>query len=63
MGENQMYELNCAGVIPGCERVIRADSHAEVIRRAVMQARQLGVDTISPSMMDMFRQATTEHRN
>ena len=58
-----MFELNCAGVIPGCERVIRADSQAEVVRRAVMQARQLGVDRITPSMMDSFREATTEYRN
>ncbi|BDA85838.1 hypothetical protein Sa4125_33800 [Aureimonas sp. SA4125] len=58
-----MYEMNCAGVIPGCERVIRADSPAEVIRRAVMQARQLGVDRITPTMMDQFRQATTELPN
>jgi predicted small metal-binding protein len=58
-----MYELNCAGVIPGCERVIRADSPAEVIRRAVMQARQLGVDRITPSMMDRFRQGTQELAN
>lgn len=58
-----MYELNCNGVIPGCQRVIRADSPAEVVRRAVMQARQLGVERITPSMMDLFRQGTTEHRN
>ena len=58
-----MYELNCAGVIPGCERIIRADSPAEVIRRAVMQARQLGVDRITPSMMDSFREGTQELRN
>ena len=58
-----MYELNCAGVIPGCERIIRADSPAEVIRRAVMQARQLGVDRITPSMMDSFRQGTQELAN
>ncbi|SHI40761.1 DUF1059 domain-containing protein [Aureimonas altamirensis] len=50
-----MYELNCAGVIPGCNRVIRAESQAEVIRRAVVQAKQLGVDTITPIMMDAFR--------
>lgn len=50
-----MYELNCAGVIPGCNRVIRAESQAEVIRRAVVQAKQLGVDTITPTMMDAFR--------
>ena len=58
-----MYEMNCAGVIPGCERVIRAESPAEVIRRAVTQARQLGVEHITPTMMDKFRQATTELRN
>ncbi|MCM2504689.1 DUF1059 domain-containing protein [Aureimonas altamirensis] len=50
-----MYELNCSGVIPGCNRVIRAESQAEVIRRAVVQAKQLGVDTITPTMMDAFR--------
>ncbi|MBB3950414.1 DUF1059 domain-containing protein [Aureimonas jatrophae] len=50
-----MYELNCAGVIPGCDRVIRAESEAEVIRRAVIQAKQLGVETITPRMMDAFR--------
>ncbi|MBC8128780.1 MAG: DUF1059 domain-containing protein [Rhizobiaceae bacterium] len=55
-----MYELNCAGVIPGCERVIRAESEVEVIRRAVMQARQLGVERITPWMMDTFRERTTE---
>lgn len=58
-----MYELNCAGVIPGCERVIRAESQAEVIRRAVVQARQVGVDRITPSMMDQFRAGTTELPN
>lgn len=50
-----MYELNCSGVIPGCQRVIRAESTAEVIRRAVSQAKQLGVETITPRMMDAFR--------
>ncbi|MEF2071656.1 DUF1059 domain-containing protein [Consotaella aegiceratis] len=57
-----MYELDCAGVIPGCNRVIRADSQAEVIRRAVVQAKQLGIDEITPSMMDSFRTKTTEFR-
>ncbi len=55
-----MYELNCAGVIPGCERVIRAESQAEVVRRAVAQARAIGVDTITPAMMDSFRTRTRE---
>lgn len=55
-----MFELNCAGVIPGCDRVIRAESQAEVLRRAVMQARQLGVDRITPNMLDAFRNKTTE---
>lgn len=55
-----MYELNCAGVIPGCARVIRAESQAEVVRRAVVQAKQMGVDHISPTMMDAFRKGTTE---
>lgn len=50
-----MYELNCSGVIPGCQRIIRAESTAEVIRRAVSQAKQLGVETITPRMMDAFR--------
>ena len=58
-----MYELDCSGVIPGCQRVIRAESQAEVIRRAVVQARQLGVDRITPSMMDSFREGTTERPN
>ncbi|MFD2236295.1 DUF1059 domain-containing protein [Aureimonas populi] len=55
-----MYELNCAGVIPGCDRVIRAESQADLIRKAVIQAKQLGVERITPSMMDAFRLATTE---
>jgi predicted small metal-binding protein len=50
-----MYELDCADVIPGCKRVIRAESQAEVIRRAVSQAKQLGVQTITAGMMDSFR--------
>ena len=58
-----MYELNCAGVIPGCERVIRAESQAEVVRRAVVQARQLGVERITPLMMDSFRTGTQELPN
>ncbi|KAA0972050.1 DUF1059 domain-containing protein [Aureimonas fodinaquatilis] len=55
-----MYELDCAGVIPGCTRIIRAESQAEVIRRAVVQAKQLGVDTITPNLMDAFRNRLTE---
>ena len=58
-----MYELDCAGVIPGCQRVIRAESPAEVVRRAVVQAKQLGVDRISPSMLESFRTRTTELPN
>ncbi|MEF2551119.1 DUF1059 domain-containing protein [Aurantimonas sp. A2-1-M11] len=50
-----MYELDCAGVIPGCRRVIRAESEAEVVRRAVVQARQFGVEHISPGMLDAMR--------
>ncbi|WP_062228624.1 DUF1059 domain-containing protein [Aureimonas frigidaquae] len=50
-----MFELNCSDVIPGCSRVIRAESQAEVIRRAVVQAKKLGVETITPMMMDAFR--------
>ena len=55
-----MYELDCAGVIPGCKRVIRAESQAEVVRRAVAQARAIGVDTITLAMMDSFRTKTRE---
>lgn len=58
-----MYELNCAGVIPGCARVIRAESQAEVLRRAVRQAQQVGVDRITPTMLDLFREGTTELPN
>lgn len=58
-----MYELNCAGVIPGCARVIRAESQAEVVRRAVVQAKQMGVDRISPTMMEAFRKGTTERKH
>ncbi|WP_019997869.1 DUF1059 domain-containing protein [Aureimonas ureilytica] len=55
-----MFELNCSGVIPGCDRVIRAESQAEVIRRAVEQAKQLGVPSITPRMMDAFREGLHE---
>lgn len=58
-----MFELNCAGVIPGCDRVIRAESEAEVIRRAVVQAKQLGVYEITPKMMDAFRQGMHQTRH
>jgi predicted small metal-binding protein len=58
-----MYELNCAGVIPGCIRVIRAETQAEVVRRAVVQAKQLGVERIPPKMLDAFRDQTTEKRH
>lgn len=58
-----MYELDCSGVIPGCQRVIRAESQEEVFRRAVVQARQLGVDKITPSMLDTMRQQTREMAN
>ncbi|MCP3055466.1 DUF1059 domain-containing protein [Aurantimonas marianensis] len=58
-----MYELDCAGIIPGCQRVIRAESQAEVVRRAVVQAKQLGVDRISPMMLDSFRTKTHELLN
>ncbi|HEY9058436.1 MAG TPA: DUF1059 domain-containing protein [Aurantimonas sp.] len=58
-----MYELDCAGIIPGCQRVIRAESQAEVVRRAVVQAKQLGVDRISPMMLDSFRMKTHELLN
>ena len=55
-----MYELDCHGVIPGCERVIRAESQAEVMRRAVMQAKQLGVETITQRLMDAIRDGMHE---
>lgn len=58
-----MYELNCAGVIPGCDRVIRAESEVEVVRRAVVQAKQLGVSKITPTLLDAFRKKTTELRH
>ncbi|WP_185983527.1 DUF1059 domain-containing protein [Aureimonas mangrovi] len=58
-----MFELKCAGVIPGCERVIRAESEAEVVRRAVVQAKQMGVDRITPVMLDALRGATVEARH
>lgn len=56
-----MYELDCAGVIPGCARVIRAESQAEVVRRAIAQAKQMGVEHIPPMMWDAFRDRTTEN--
>ena len=55
-----MYELDCSGVIPGCRRVIRAESEAEVVRRAIVQARQFGLEHISPSMLDAMRTRTRE---
>ncbi|MEX6507979.1 DUF1059 domain-containing protein [Jiella sp. M17.18] len=58
-----MYELDCAGIIPGCERVIRAETQAEVVRRAVAQAKQLGVERIPLLMLDAFRQKTRELAN
>ncbi|MEC5292023.1 DUF1059 domain-containing protein [Aurantimonas sp. C2-6-R+9] len=58
-----MYELDCAGIIPGCHRIIRAESQAEVVRRAVVQAKQLGVDRISLTMLDSFRMKTQELLN
>ena len=58
-----MFELNCADVIPGCDRVIRADSRAEVLRRAVVQAKQLGVSTISVNLLEAFRNKTVETRH
>lgn len=50
-----MFELDCSTVFPGCERVIRADSEAGIIRRAIAQANALGITRISPSMMDAMR--------
>tara|TARA_R100001086_G_scaffold113942_2_gene58195 strand:+ start:493 stop:693 length:201 start_codon:yes stop_codon:yes gene_type:complete len=58
-----MYELDCSGVIPGCRRVIRAESEAEVIRRAIVQARQFGLEHISPAMLDAMRTRTREESN
>ncbi|NDV85658.1 DUF1059 domain-containing protein [Aurantimonas aggregata] len=58
-----MYELDCSGVIPGCQRVIRAETQAEVFRRAVVQAKQLGVEKITPTMLDTMRQKTQELSN
>ncbi|UIJ72958.1 DUF1059 domain-containing protein [Aurantimonas sp. HBX-1] len=58
-----MYELDCSGVIPGCERIIRAESQAEVFRRAVVQAKQLGVARITPKMLDTMREKTQELPN
>ncbi|NDW03046.1 DUF1059 domain-containing protein [Jiella pacifica] len=55
-----MFELDCSAVFPGCERVIRADSEAGVIRRAIAQANALGIDRISPMMMDTMRQRIVE---
>ena len=50
-----MFELDCSAVFPGCNRVIRAESRGEVMRRAVAQAKALGVEQISPMMLDMMR--------
>ena len=58
-----MFELNCEGVIPNCHRVIRADSEAEVVRRAVCQAKELGVSTITPTLLDAFRRNLHQTRN
>ncbi|MEN3791447.1 DUF1059 domain-containing protein [Fulvimarina sp. MAC3] len=55
-----MYELDCTGVIPGCARVIRADTESEVFSRAVMQARRMGYDRIPATMLDGFRQNMIE---
>ncbi|WP_148227487.1 DUF1059 domain-containing protein [Fulvimarina pelagi] len=55
-----MYELDCAGVIPGCARVIRADTESEVFSRAVMQARRMGYDRLPAAMLDRFRENMTE---
>ncbi|GGE19282.1 hypothetical protein GCM10011390_43120 [Aureimonas endophytica] len=58
-----MFELNCHGVIPGCDRVIRAESQAEVFRRAVQQAHQSGVEKLTPNLIDQLRDKTTELPN
>ncbi|WAP67942.1 DUF1059 domain-containing protein [Jiella pelagia] len=58
-----MFELDCSSVFPGCERVIRADSEAGVIRRAIAQANALGIDRISPMMMDTMRQHIVEQQD
>ncbi|MBO0663291.1 hypothetical protein LQ948_11665 [Jiella sp. MQZ9-1] len=63
-----MYELDCSAVFSGSRRVIRSDSQAGVIRKAIAQANALGIERVSPSMMDSFREkmverpeAATEH--
>ncbi|WP_152046059.1 DUF1059 domain-containing protein [Aureimonas psammosilenae] len=58
-----MFELNCHGVIPGCDRVIRAESQAEVVRRAIQQAHQSGIDRLPSKMFEDFRDRTTELPN
>ncbi|ORE98650.1 DUF1059 domain-containing protein [Aurantimonas sp. 22II-16-19i] len=55
-----MYELDCSTVFPACERVIRADTKAGVIRRAIAQAQALGIERITPSLMDSLREKTIE---
>ncbi|RFC66252.1 DUF1059 domain-containing protein [Fulvimarina endophytica] len=55
-----MYELNCAGIIPGCGRVIRADDKSEVFARAVTQARRMGYKRIPTQMLDRFREDMIE---
>ncbi|MDY8110524.1 DUF1059 domain-containing protein [Fulvimarina sp. 2208YS6-2-32] len=50
-----MYELDCSGIIPGCARVIRADSESEVFRRAVIQAERMGYNRVPTTMLDRFR--------
>ncbi|MCQ0989671.1 DUF1059 domain-containing protein [Jiella marina] len=55
-----MYELNCANVIPGSRRIIRAETQAGVVRRAIAQANALGIERISPAMMDTIRERTVE---
>ncbi len=58
-----MFELNCEELIPGCDRVIRADTQAEVFRRAVQQLNRMGVERLTPLMLDNLRQRTAERPN
>ena len=55
-----MYELDCTGLFPGCHRVIRAETEAEVMRRALAQARQVGIEKVSPALLERIRMKTRE---
>ncbi len=58
-----MFELDCSTVFPGCERIIQANSEAGVVRRAIAQANALGIERISPSLMDAMRQRIVEQED